>query len=216
MRRVSAALPTRMPGPLVAAAGAAVALVLVVAVVPPGPGVPAFVLHIAEVMLAGGAAYALDDAAATLTDVTPRALWRRRLPRLAVSVATLALATGGISLVLHQQGSLPSAPALAGEVLVLCLLAVAAAAMLARYGEAEPGGLVAPVVALLGLAAVVGGSLMGDPLFLTDESGATSRGRWLVVGVVAALVIVIGSRDRGAAALWERSPRRRSNDSGSA
>ena len=194
-----------LPWPVVGAAAAAVLLVLAVAVIPPGPGVPLFALHLTEVLLAGGAAYALDDAAATLTDVTPRALWRRRLPRLAVSAATIAVATGVIALVLHQQGSLPPLPALVGEILVLCLLAVAAA-VLARRHEPEPGALVAPVVALLGLAAVVAGSILGEPLFATDEGAAASRPIWLGLGAVAVLTIVLGSRDPGAAAPWRRSP----------
>ena len=156
------------PWPVISAAAAAW-LVLAVALIPPGPGVPVFVLHIAEVLLAGGVAYALDDPAATLTDVTPRALWRRRLPRLAATAATIAVATSGTALVLHQQRSLPSVAALSGEVLVLSLLAVAAAALIARRGEAEPGGLVAPAVALLGLAVVIAGPVLGDPLFLTDD-----------------------------------------------
>ena len=195
------------PWPVISAAAAAV-LVLALALIPPGPGIPVFVLHIAEVLLAGGAAYALDDPAATLTDVTPRALWRRRLPRLAATAAIIAVATSGTALVLHQQRSLPNVVALFSEVLVFSLLAVAAAALVARRGEAEPGGLVAPAVALLGLAVVIAGPFVGDPLFLTDEGSTTSGSlAWLALGSAAVLVIVVASRDRGASLLWARPPR---------
>ena len=205
-----------MPGPLVAAAGAAVALVLVVAVVPPGPGVPAFVLHIAEVLLAGGAAYAVDDASVALTGVTPRPLWRRRLPTLAVTGAVIGTAAAAIALVLHWQRSLPGLLPLAAEVLVLCLVATAAASVVARHGDPEPGVLVAPVVALVGFAVLIAGPLLHTAPFLTD--GDTGRAWWFAAGALALATIATATRDPVARSmtLWVRSPRPRSNDSGSA
>ena len=75
-------MSSRPPRGLSAAALAAVALVFVAAVVQPDAGVSGLVVRISELLLAGGAAYLLDDAAVVLTTVTPVGVWRRRLPRL--------------------------------------------------------------------------------------------------------------------------------------
>ena len=61
---------------------AAVVLVFVGSVAQPDAGVSGLVVRISELLLAGGAAYLLDDAAVVLTTVTPVGVWRRRLPRL--------------------------------------------------------------------------------------------------------------------------------------
>ena len=74
-------MSTRPSRALVGAAAAAVALVLIAALTVPEEGVSPLVVRIAEFLLAGGAAYLLDDAAVVLTTVTPTGLWRRRLPR---------------------------------------------------------------------------------------------------------------------------------------
>ena len=147
-------MSTRPPRQLAAAAVAAVVLVGVASVAQPDAGVSGLVVLICELLLAGGAAYLLDDAAVALTTVTPVGLWRRRLPRLLSGVALLLAAWGVVLVVLRWQDSLP--PWLVtGELAVLCLVALAAAAVLAARGEAEPGGLVAPAVGLLGIGAFI-------------------------------------------------------------
>ncbi len=187
-----------VPRPLAASAAASVAVVLAVALASPGSGVPSFVVRLAELLLAGGAAYALDDAASVLTDVTPRAVWRRRAPALAASAALLAAAWLTILLVLRWQDSSPPVLAATGEVAVLCGLAVSAAAVLAGRREPEPGALVAPAVALLGIGALIAQALLPTPLFLSDGSGVRLWLAWTAAGAVALLVLLVASRDPAA------------------
>ena len=209
-----------VPRATLAAATAAVGLVLVAAVAAPGAGVSPLVVRIAEFLLAGGAAYLLDDAALVLTTVMPLGLWRRRLPRLLRGAAVLAGAWVLILAVVRWQESLPPLWLVTGELLVVCLVAMATSAALAGRGEAEPGGLVAPAVGLLGITAVLAEPVLRLSIFVPwdGSGGAAVRLAWLAAGVVAAGVVVVASRDPAGhpPRLWVTSPRRRSNDSGSA
>ena len=191
-------MSTRPPRALGSAAGAAIALVLVAAVVQPDAGVSDFVVRISELLLAGGAAYLLDDAAVVLTTVTPVGLWRRRLPRLLSGVAVLAVAWTLILGVLWREDSLPQGPVTL-EVAVLCLVALAAAAVLAARGEPEPGALVAPAVGLAGIGVIILDFVVEVAIFVPwDGSGGDGlRLAWACLGGVAVLVIVVASRDPG-------------------
>jgi hypothetical protein len=169
-----------------------------------------FVVRIAELLLAGGAAYLLDDAAVVLTTVTPVGLWRRRLPRLLSGVAVLAVAWTLILGMLWREDSLPPGPVTL-EVAVLCLVALAAAAVLAARGEPEPGALVAPWVGLIGIGVIILDFVVEAAIFVPwDGSGGDGvRLAWACLGGVAVLVIVVSSRDpgrsaplRSAAARW--------------
>ena len=194
-------MSTRPPRALSGAALAAIALVFLAAVVQPDAGVSDLVVRFSELLLAGGAAYLLDDAAVVLTTVTPVGLWRRRLARLLSGVAVLAVAWTVILTVLWRQDSLPPWPVTV-ELAVLCLVAMAAAAVLAARGEAEPGGLVAPVVGLLGIGALIADLVVEAAIFVPwDGSGGDGvRVVWACVGGLAALVIVAASRDPGRSA----------------
>jgi hypothetical protein len=205
-------MSARPPRALVGAAGAAVALVLVAAVVQPDAGVSDFVVRIAELLLAGGAAYLLDDAAVVLTTVTPVGLWRRRLPRLLSGVAVLAVAWTLILGMLWREDSLPPGPVTL-EVAVLCLVALAAAAVLAARGEPEPGALVAPWVGLIGIGVIILDFVVEAAIFVPwDGSGGDGvRLAWACLGGVAVLVIAVSSRDPGRSApLRSAAARRRS------
>jgi hypothetical protein len=193
-------MTTRPPRALGGAAAAAVALVALAAVAQPEAGVSRLVVLISELLLAGGAAYLLDDAAVALTTVTPIGMWRRRLPRLLSGVAVLSAAWALVLAVLWWQDSLPSAGLATGELAVLCLVALAAAAVLAARGEAEPGGLVAPAVGLLGIGALIADLLLKPAIFVPwDGSGGDGvRLAWVALGGVALLVIVGASRDPAA------------------
>ena len=212
---------TRLPRPVPGSAAAAVALVLTTAALP-GDGVSPFVTRLAELALAGGAAYLLDDAAAPLTEVTPPAVWRRRAPVLLIGAGLLVSAWLIVLGVLRWQDSLPTALLPTIEVVVLSLLALAAAAVGVRRGEHEPGGQVAPVIGVLGIGALVADFMLEAEIFLPwdqgEVGGGTGTAWWLVTGAVALAIIVVAARDPGSrsASLWVRSPRRRSTDSGSA
>ena len=199
-RRGMSAL-TRLPRPVPGSAAAAVALVLTAAALP-GDGVSPFVTRMAELVLAGGAAYLLDDAAAPLTEVTPPAVWRRRAPVLLVGAGLLASAWLVVLGVLRWQDSLPTALLPTIEVVVLSLLALAAAAIGVRRGEPEPGGQVAPLVGVLGI-----GALIADFLLRGRDLPAVGRGRGggrhrdgLVAGRGRgrrSAIIVVAARDPG-------------------
>ena len=205
-------MSARPPRGLISAAGAGVALVLVAAVVQPDAGVSDFVVRISELLLAGGAAYLLDDAAVVLTTVTPVGLWRRRLPQLLSGVAVLAVAWTLILAVLWREDSLPPGPVTA-ELAALCLVALAAAAVVAARGEPEPGALVAPAVGLIGIGAIIADLVVEAAIFVPwDGSGGDGvRLAWACLGGVAVLVIVAASRDPGRSApLRSVAARRRS------
>jgi hypothetical protein len=110
----------RTPPTVPLSASAAAVLVLVAAAIP-GAGVSPFVIRIAEFLLAGGAAYLLDDAAAPLTGVTPPGVWRRRSPVVLTGAGLLTVTWLGILLVLGWQDALPPVLLATGELVVLCL-----------------------------------------------------------------------------------------------
>jgi hypothetical protein len=201
-------MSARPPVALVGSAGAAVVLVTVASVVEPGAGVSRLVVLIAEILLAGGAASLLDDAAVALTTVTPVGLWRRRMPRLLAGVALLSTAWVLVLAVLRWQDSLPPVGLATGELGVLCLVALAAAAVLAARGEGEPGGLVAPTVGVLGLGAFLADLVLEAAVLVPwdGSGGAGVRLTWALVGGTAALVIAAAARDpaRPASRTWTR------------
>lgn len=187
----------RTPWPVFGAAIAAVVLVVVAAAFP-GEDVSPFVVRMAEFLLAGGAAYLLDDAAAPLTGVTPPSVRRRRSPALLRGAALLTAAWLGILLVLRWQDALPPVPLATAEVVVLCQGSLAAAAVLVRRGDPEPGGQVAPVIGLLGIGALMADSLLRVALFVPWEAGEPAPGlgmAWATGGVLALVVIVRASQD---------------------
>jgi hypothetical protein len=180
-----------------ATATAAVVLVLVASLVPPDSGVSPLVVRIAQFVLAGAAAYLLDDAALVLTTVTPLGLWRRRLPRLAWGSTVLAVAWAAVLLLLRWQESLPPVRWATGELVVLCLAAMAASAVISGRGEPEPGSVVGPVVVLLGITAVFAEQVLRTTIFVPwDGSGGFGvRVAWVAAGVIALTIVVGASRD---------------------
>jgi hypothetical protein len=155
-----------------------------------------FVGRVAELALAGSAAYLLDDAAAHLTTVAPRGQWRRRGPALAAGIGLLAGAWLGVLAVLQWRDARPPVAESSAELLVMGLAGLAAAALLFRLGDHEPGAIVAPMVVLLGLGLVIVESVVGAPIFLADAEPNLARGvGWGAAGALAVLVIVVAGRD---------------------
>jgi hypothetical protein len=155
-----------------------------------------FVGRVAELALAGGAAYLLDDAAAQLTTVAPQGQWRRRGPALAAGVALLAGAWLGVLTILQWRDARPPVAESSGELVVMALVAVAASSMLFRLGDPEPGVVVAPVVVVLGLGLIVVGSVVGSPIYLADAEPSLARGAgWGVAAALAVLTILAAGRD---------------------
>jgi hypothetical protein len=205
-------MSARAPRELLGAAAAAIVLLVIASVAQPDAGVSGLVVLICELLLAGGAAYLLDDAAVAVTTVAPVGVWRRRLPRLLSGAALLSAAWALVLLVLRWQDSLPPVWLVSGELTVLCVLALAAAAVLAARGESEPGGMVAPAVGLLGIGALIADLLLETAIFMPwDGSGGDGvRLAWASLGSLAVLVLAFASRDPGA--LSSRTGRRTSAD----
>ena len=186
-----------MPRAILLSASSAVVLVLVTVAIP-GGGASPFVVRIAEFLLAGGAAYLLDDAAAPLTAVTPHSVWRRRSAIVLAGAGLLTATWLGILLVLRWQDALPPVLLATAEVVVLCLGSLAAAAVLVRRGDPEPGGQVAPVIGLLGIGALMADSMLRVALFVPWEAGEPALGiglAWATGAVLAVAVIIGASRD---------------------
>jgi hypothetical protein len=189
--------------PVVGSVGAASALVAL-AVALPGGGVSAFLVRLVELVLAGGAAYLLDDAAAVLTGVTPRSLWRRRAPTLVCGLTVLVTAWVAILLLLRWLGTPLSVRALTGELVVLVAVAVALAAVLVWRGDPSPGSRVAPTVGIAGMSALIAEPLLRATIFLPAEGDGDLSGwlAWSAAGLLAVAVILLASRDP--ASRWRR------------
>jgi hypothetical protein len=172
------------------------ALVLLTAAFHQTAGALPFVERVAALALAGGAAYLLDDPAAPLTSVVPKGPWRRRAPVVAAGGTLLAGGWLGILLLLTWRDARPPVAETSAQLVVMGLLAIAAAALLFRLGDPEPGTIVAPLVVVLGLAVTIVESVVDTPIFLTDAAPTAGRvAGWSAAGAVAVMVIVIGGRD---------------------
>ena len=168
-----------------------------------------FVGRVTELALAGSAAYLLDDAAAHLTTVAPRGPWRRRGPFLATGSAIIGGAWLGLLVVLQWRDARPPVVESSVELLVMGLVAVAAAALMFRLGDHEPGAIVAPTVVVLGLGLVIVESVVGSAIFLADAEPTLARLMgWGAVSTLAVLTIIVAGGDVARPAITPRLTRR--------
>ena len=180
---------------LTTAAAVAVFMTMGSVAVPSLTGSP-MTLHLAELTLAAGAAYLADDAAAAVTAVVPRALWRRRAFAYSVGVCAVGCAWVVVLVGLTPTRGL-SVSAATVETACLVGLSLAASAVLADRGEPEPGNLVAVLVVLVGVSAIlVGGGLGFDPYLSGHGTGShTLLAAWTALGVGSLGVLLLASRD---------------------
>ena len=190
--------------PVLATAAAAPAIVGGLSLALRGDEIPLLLAHLAVLVLAAGSAYLFDDSATDVTTVVPTSLLRRRLVILLRGLPFMVLSWGAVMILLTWRS--PSAPltALSWEVSGLSCLGVAAAAIVSRRGEPEPGNLVASA---LGLGVI--GILICQPMFhvtllVTDPAGPARAGWWAVVIVGSMATLVVASRDRAASRLFQR------------
>jgi hypothetical protein len=190
--------------PVLATAAAAPAIVGGLSLALHGDEIPLLLAHLAVLVLATGSAYLFDDSATDVTRVVPTSLLRRRLVILLRGLPFMVLSWGAVMTLLTWRS--PSAPltALSWEVSGLSSLGVAAAAILSRRGEPEPGNLVASV---LGLGVI--GVLICQPMFsvtvlVTDPASPARAGWWAAVIVGSTATFVVASRDRAASRLLQR------------
>jgi hypothetical protein len=185
----------RTPWPSLLLAATSAGSVTAVSALRPTGAIPLFVIHLAAVALASGAAYLLDDVAIAVTASAPRGLWRRRAPALFVGLAVVAAAWTVVVALLRRRPPGPSTSALTIEVLALVLIALAAAAVTARTGESEPGNLVAPAIVLVGIGALIAQPALHVTLFIGGLGDPDRRVWWLGAAVAATMVLIIASRD---------------------
>ena len=190
--------------PVLASAAAAPAIVGGLSLALRGDEVPLLLAHLAVLVLAAGSAYLLDDSATDVTTVVPTSLLRRRLAILLRGLPFMALSWGAVMILLTWRS--PSAPltALSWEVSGLSCLGVAAAAILSRRGEPEPGNLVASALGLLVIGVLICQPMFHVTLLVTDPAGPARAGWWAVVIVGSTATLVVASRDRAASRLFQR------------
>ena len=196
---VPATVPLRVPWATVGTAVAVAGFVTLWSQAVPAWADSTLTIRLVQLALAASAAYVLDDAAATLTNVAPRPLWRHRGFGLIIGLGAIAISWAIVLLGLRRQPEV-ILRALTIEIAVLVLVALAAGAVLAMRGEPEPGNQVAVAVPLAGVGALIIGGMLGYDLFigglgseLTGKAGA-----WAGVGGIAFALILWASRDKPA------------------
>jgi hypothetical protein len=196
----------RAPWPTVTTSFGTSVLVLLVAVLPSSEVVLPFVGRIAELALAGGAAYLIDDAAATLTTVAPKGTWRRRSPVLALGTVVLACGWAAVLLVLTWRDAGPRTVTASAELIVLGLVALAAATVMVRNGDSEPGARIGPGLVLLGLGLVIVESAIHRPILMPWNDAPTVEllSAWAGAGLLSLFVALWASRDPAAGPAWTR------------
>lgn len=182
--------------PILVLTAAAVTLVALLSWLMPENEVPLILVHLVALMTAAGAAYLLDDPAAQVTGVVPRSLVRRRLVPVTLGLLVLALGWGAALLML--EGGSPSLPltALTWEVSGLFWVAVAAAAVVSRHGESEPGNLVAPALGLGFVGVLLTQPVLHLTLLVSSEEDPSRAGWWALSILASAATLVGASRDR--------------------
>lgn len=186
----------RSAGPVALTALVTTGFVVLAAAFQTTAGALPFVERVAGLALAGSAAYLLDDAAAQMTAVVPQGPWRRRAPGVGAGLVVLAVAWLGVGVVLQWRDVRPPLAESSGELMVMVLVAIAAAATLFRLGDPEPGVVVAPLLVVLGLGVTIAESVVGSPIFLTGAEPTPGRvAGWSAAGAVAVILIVLAGRD---------------------
>jgi hypothetical protein len=192
---MSAPTAGRLPWPpLLSAMATAGGLVgLVVAMHGAGGGLGA---QVAGMVLAAAAGYLLDDPAAAVTHTVPRPLWRRRSATVIRGIAVLTVAWAlSLALLEWRADGVPVLP-ITLETAVIAVIALTAAALMIHRGEPEPGNVVAPAIALLGIGALLLQSSLGFTLFLSADPGSVALlGCWAAVAACALVVLLAAGRD---------------------
>lgn len=167
--------------PVLATPAAAVALVAALSLALRGSEIPLLLAHLLVLVLASGSAYLLDDPAAQVTAVVPRSLLRRRL---AVALpGLLVVAVAWCAVIAFWDWRSPSIPAVAltWELAGLIALGVAAAAVVSRRGEAEPGNLVVSSLGLVFIGVLLVQPMMHLTVLVTSSEDPTRATWWAAV-----------------------------------
>lgn len=148
------------------------------------------------VVLALGAVFVLDDAAAVSVAPSPSPLWWRRMLRYGVAVLFVVPAWAGLlGYALSRQPELPW-PRMTLELTALVIFGLAVAAASVRWFDATDPGMTASL-GVLGLVFVIAHLPPRLALFAAPSSAAwqPSSLRWAALLLVALAVLTVASRD---------------------
>ena len=150
---------------------------------------------LAFVASTAGLGFALDDPAAETVAASPTPLARRRIHRVSIAgtitVATWLLVAGVVATSDTQR--FPTYDVII-EVAALAAIALATSSLVQRRTQA-PGGPTAALVVLVGPAFLHGVVFRDVRVFPSLVPGQDLRQRWIWLGLVAAVVLVLASRD---------------------
>lgn len=166
---------------------------------------------LAFVSSTAGLGFALDDPAAETVAASPTPLARRRMRRIAIvgaiTVTTWLLIAGMVATSADTQ-RFPTYDVII-EVAALAAIALATSALVQRRAQA-PGGPTAALVVLVGPAFLYGVVFRNVRVFPSLVPGQDLRQRWIWLGLVAAVVLALASRDPAGRKRVRRNSRMRS------
>ena len=142
-----------------------------------------------------GLGFALDDPAAETVAASPTPLARRRIHRVGIAgtiTVTTWLVIAGVVATSDTQ-RFPTYDVII-EVAALAAIALATSALVQRRTQA-PGGPTAALVVLIGPAFLYGVVFRDVRVFPSLVPGQDLRQRWIWLGLVAAAVLALASRD---------------------
>ena len=151
-------------------------------------------VRLVAVLLALGAGFLLDDAAASLTASVPMPLVHRVGLRVLLLAALFGPLWAAILFVVRARVSDLPAGGLTLEFVTMVALALAAAAIAARVGIPEPGLIAGAVVAAGAMVAFVVGQRL-ILLSLRPQDWLLAHTRWAAVLAVCLLVTAVALRD---------------------
>jgi hypothetical protein len=180
--------------PLIGSAGAALGLVVVLALLVDGPQLALLQAHLVVLVLATGAAYLLDDRAAQVTVVVPRSLLRRRLEIVAAGFVVAAAGWGAVVLLLERAFASVPIAALTVEAAGLFWIGAAVAAVASRH-DIEPGNLVASTIGLVFIGLLLSQPLLHETLLVTDAGDPLHAGWWALTILASLATLTVASRN---------------------
>ncbi|MEO8267356.1 MAG: hypothetical protein ABI706_17790 [Ilumatobacteraceae bacterium] len=174
--------------------GGLIAVATVIARMSTGHDV-AEIYALAFVASTAGLGFALDDPAAETVAASPTPLARRRIRRVSIAgtitVTTWLVIAGAVATSDTQR--FPTYDVII-EVAALAAIALATSALVQRRAQA-PGGPTAALVVLVGPAFLYGVVFRDVRVFPSLVPGQDLRQRWIWLGLVAAVVLALASRD---------------------
>jgi hypothetical protein len=192
--------------PVLIIAGTAVVLVGLLAALLPADEIPLLPVHLTALALAASAAYLVDDSSREVTEVVPHSLLRRRLVVALPGGAVIAATWAAVALLLDARSAPLPLAALTWQTAGLGCVVLAASAVVALRGEAEPGNLVASTSMVVQMGVLVVQPVRDHTLLVEAPDASARAGWWVAVIVVAALSFVVASAPLSRRPRWRGVP----------